>query len=60
MLVTSEDAYWHWLSAGCCFQKYVGCLIEVPRDVIEFEAIELVLQPVDFSIVCGHLGVLAA
>ena len=59
VLVTGEDAHWHRLLAGCCFYKHVHRLVEVPRDVIEFKAIELVLQPTDFSAVCGHLGIVA-
>ena len=60
MLVTGKDAYWHWLSAGCRLHKHVGRLIEAPRDVIEFKAIEFVLQPSDFLVVCIHLGVVIA
>ena len=59
MLIVGEDTCWHWLSAECCFRKHVGRLIEAPRDVIELKAIELVLQPLDFLKVCGHLGVMA-
>ena len=59
MLVAGEDTRWHRLSVGCCFRKRVGHLIEAPRDVIELEAVELVLQPVNFLIVCSHLGFVA-
>ena len=45
VLIAGEDAHMHRLSGGCCFRKCVGHLIEVPRDVIELEAIELVFQP---------------
>ena len=38
----------------------VSRFIEVPWDVIEFKAIEPVLQPSDFLVVCHHLGVVAA
>ena len=60
MLVTGEDARWHRLSAGCSFYKRVSRLVETPRDVVELEAIELVLQPVDFLAICGHLDVMVA
>ena len=60
MLVAGKDTYWDWLLAGCCFCECVGCLIETPWDVIELEAIELVVQLVDFSAVCSHLDVVAA
>jgi len=60
VLVAGEDAHWHQLSTGCCFRKHVGRLVEAPRDVIELEAIELILQPMDFSAVCGHLGIVAS
>ena len=60
MLVTSEDACWHRLSTGCRLRECVGRLVEAPRDVIEFEAIKLVLQLADFLIVNKHLGVMAA
>ena len=59
-MVVGEDTYWHPLSAGCRLRKRVGRLIEAPWDVIEFEAIEFVLQPSDFLAVCSHLGVMAA
>ena len=36
-----------------------GCFIEAPWDVIEFKAVEPVLQPSDFSAVRHHLGVMA-
>ena len=50
----------HWLSVGCRFCQHVGHLAEMPRNVIELEAIELVLQLADFSVVCSHLGIVAA
>ena len=60
VLIAGEDACRDWLSAGCCFRKRVGCFIEAPWDVIEFEAIESVLQPSNFLAVCLHLGVVVA
>ena len=60
MLVTGEDARWLWLSTGCIFCKRISCLVEMPRDVIEFEVIELVLQLVDFSAIHNHLGIVVA
>ena len=60
MLVAGKDASWHWLSTRHRFHKHVGRLIEVPWDVIEFEAVEFVLQPSDFLVVCSHLGVMIA
>ena len=60
VLITGKDAYWDWLSAGCCFCERVGRFVEAPRDVIEFEAIEFVLQMSDLLIVRLHLGVVAA
>ena len=59
-MVAGEDTRWHRLSTGCHFCKRTGRLIEAPWDVIEFEAVELVLQPSDFSVVRSHLGVMAA
>ena len=32
----------------------------MPRDVIELETVELVLQLVDFSAICSHLGIVVA
>ena len=60
MLIAGEDARWYRFSTGCCLRKCIGCLVEVPWDVIEFEAIELVLQPLDFLVVRSHLGVMVA
>ena len=60
VLVAGEDTRWHRLLIGHCLCKYVDRLIEAPWDVVEFEAIESVLQPSDFLIVCLHLGVVAA
>ena len=60
MLVTGEDARWHQLSIGCYFCKRIGHLVEVSWDVIEFEAVELVLQPSNLLAVRNHLGIMAA
>ena len=60
MLVTSEDTCWHWLSVRCRLHKRIDRLVEVPWDVIEFEAIEFVLQPSEFLKVCSHLGIVTA
>ena len=60
MLITSEDSSWYWFLAGCSFHERVGRFIEVPWDVIEFEAVESVLQSLDFLAVCRHFGVVAA
>ena len=59
-LTAGGDSCWHQLSTGCRLCKRVDRLVEAPRDVIEFEAIILVLQPEDLSVVCSHLGVMAA
>ena len=59
-MVTGEDTHWNWLPVRRYFHKRVGYLIEAPWDVIEFEAIEFVLQPSDFLAVCSHLGVVIA
>ena len=59
MLVAGEDTRWHRLSTERCFCKRVGRLIEAPWDVIEFEAIEFVLQSSDFLAVRSHVGVVA-
>ena len=59
-MVAGEDAHWHRLLARCSFRKRVSYLVETPRDVIELEAIELVLQLTDFLVVCSHLGVMVA
>ena len=60
MLIIGEDTHRHWLSAGHCFREHVGCFVEVPWDVIEFEAVEFVLQTSDLLAVCSHLGIVAA
>jgi len=60
VLIAGKDTCRDWLSAGCCFRERVGCFVEAPWDVVEFEAIESVLQPSDLLIVCLHLGVMAA
>ena len=59
-MVAGEDTCWHWLSARCCLRKHIGHLIEASWDVIEFEAIEFVLQPSDFLAVRSHLGIVVA
>ena len=55
-----EDASWHQFMTRCCFCKCVDRLIEAPWDVIEFEAVESVLQSSDLLVVRSHLGVMAA
>ena len=60
MLVTGEDARWHRFMTGCLLRKCAGRLSEAPWDVIEFEAIELVLQSSDFLAVRRHLGIVAS
>ena len=60
MLVTGENSRGYRLSARRCFCKRVGCFVEAPWDVIEFQAIEPVLQPSDLLALCYHLGVMAA
>ena len=60
VLVIGENSSGDRLSARCRFRKRVGCLVEASRDVIEFQAVELVLQPSDLLAVRGHLGVVAA
>ena len=42
------------------FRKGISYFIEAPWDVIEFEAVESILQPLDFLAVRHHLGVMAA
>ena len=59
MLVVGKDARWYRLSTGRRLCKCVGRLVEAPWDVIEFEAVELILQPSDFLAVRNHLGVMA-
>ena len=59
-MIAGEDTRRHWLSAGCYFRERVGCFVEAPWDVIEFEAIEFVLQPSDFLAVRRHLDVMAS
>ena len=59
-MVAGEDAHWHRLLTRCRFCKCVGCLVEAPWDVIEFEAIEFVLQPSNFLAVRSHLGIVVA
>ena len=60
MLVIGKDTCQDWLSARCCFRKHVGYFVEAPWDVIEFKAVEYVLQLSDFLAVRLHLGVVAA
>ena len=60
VLVTGEDTCWHWLSVGRCLHKHIARLVEAPWAVIEFEAIEFVLQPSNFLVVRSHLGVVTA
>ena len=43
VLIAGEDARRHRLSVGLRLRQCVGHLVETPRDVIELEAIELVL-----------------
>ena len=60
ILIAGEDACWHRLSVGRRLHQRVGRLVETPRGVIELEAIELVLQLVDFLAIHSHLGVVTA
>ena len=60
MLIAGEDAYRYQLLAGHRLRQRIGRLIETPWDVIELETFKLVLQLVDFSAICSHLGVVAA
>ena len=60
VLVAGENSRGDRLSARCSFRKRVGCLVEASRDVIEFQAIKLVLQPSNLLAVRGHLGIMAA
>ena len=60
MLITGKDACRDWISAGRCFCKCVSCFIEAPWDVIEFEAVEFVLQLSNLLTVHNHLGIMAA
>ena len=60
MLITGKDACWNRLSVGCRFCECVGRFVEAPGDMIEFEAVEFVLQPSDLLTVCLHLGIVAA
>ena len=59
-MVAGEDAHWYQFSTRRRLRERVGRLIEAPWDVIEFEAIELVLQPSNFLVVHNHLGVVTA
>ena len=60
VLIAGEDAHRHQLSARRRFCQCVGRLVEMPRDVIELETIELVLQLADFSAIHSHLGIMVA
>ena len=59
-MIAGKHTHWHWLSARRGFCKCVGRLVEAPWDVVEFEAIEFVLQPSDLLAVRIHLGVVVA
>ena len=59
-MITGEDPSRHWLWVGRCLREHIGRLVEAPWDVIEFEAVEFVLQPLDFLVVWSHLGVVIA
>ena len=60
VLVIGEDTHRHRLLAGCYLRKRISRLVEAPRDVFEVEAIKLVFQSSDFSVICSHLGIVAA
>ena len=60
VLIIDEDAYRHQLSARRCLRQRVGHLVETPWNVVELKAVKLVLQLVDFLVVCSHLGAVAA
>jgi hypothetical protein len=60
MVVAGEDAKQDRLAARRHFCQLVGCLVESSRDVVELEAIELILQLSNPLAVRGHLGVEAA
>ena len=60
MLIAGEDGCWHRLLARPHFCQRVSYLIEIPRNVVELKAIELVLQLADFLAICHHLGIVAA
>ena len=60
MLVAGKDAHWHRVLIEHHFGKCIGRLVEAPWDMIEFEAIEFVLQPSNLLAVRNHLGIMAA
>jgi hypothetical protein len=43
VLIASKDIGRDWLLAGRHLHQFVGCFIESSRNVIEFEAVKLVL-----------------
>ena len=43
VLVAGKNSRGDRLSDRCRFRKRVGCLVEASRDVIEFQAVELIL-----------------
>ena len=60
---TKMEAYCQevrWLEDRFDGLERVGCFVEVPWDVIEFEAVEFILQSSDFLAVCSHLGIVIA
>jgi hypothetical protein len=60
VLITGEDANWDRLSTRRHLHQLIGYLVEPSGDVVELEAIELVLQLADLLVVRSHLGVVAA
>ena len=60
MLIAGKDASQDWLSARRHLCQLTSYLIEPSGDVVELEAIELVLQLSDLMTIRSHLGIMAA
>jgi hypothetical protein len=60
VLIDRKDAGWDWILARHHLSQFIGCFVKSSGNVIEFEAIELVLQLAYYLAVHSHLRVVAA
>jgi hypothetical protein len=58
--VSHENVWWNRGSTGCDFCEFICGLIIPACDVVEFEAVKLVLKALYLFTVGFHLGVMAA
>lgn len=58
-LIAGEDSGRDWLPSRHHFSQCIGGLVVALRDVVEFEAVELILKSPHFPTIHTHFGVMA-